>query len=335
MALVLGTEHALRDVAAPARFSAGVIARPPLHREGYEEDRHPLGRVVHGGEHACFGSDVRVGQQRIQSPYRIQVQDVPAGPNRANHGQDELYEVGENDRPQSAQCAVQQGDGAGDEQGQPAGPAQQNAAQFDGSERNGPHHEHIEDQPQVQRPKPAQHSSGFAAIAQLIKFNVRHHARSAPQPSVHENGEHAGEQKGPPPPVAADTLLPNKAGDKVGGVGRERGRDHADAQQPPRHVAAGKEKPRCRVSDDPRCPDADAEGQQKVCANDGPIQCCNLHATRIINALAIRAPCVVFVKNPRPPVRSCGQSSRGPRHVEHRLPTGRYSSAFCWRGSRR
>ena len=37
-----------------------------------------------------------------------------------------------------AECTVQQGDGAGDKQGQPTGPDQQNAAQFDGGERTVP-----------------------------------------------------------------------------------------------------------------------------------------------------------------------------------------------------
>lgn len=59
-------------------------------------------------------------------------------------------------------------------------------------------------------------------VAQLVEFEVGHDLRAPPQLRVDENGDHSGDQEGPPRPVPGDSAFPHHAGDEVvssGGLG--------------------------------------------------------------------------------------------------------------------
>ena len=153
VAFVLRGKHALRDVTASTWFSPGVVAGPPLHRQRNEQHGNPGVGVGQVGEHGQFGLHVGVAQQTFQAAHLGQAQDPGGGPNRPDHRQDELHEIGEDHRAQPPEHAVGQGDAACHQQGEPAGPSQQNATELDGGQTDGRHDQHVEHQAEVQGPE--------------------------------------------------------------------------------------------------------------------------------------------------------------------------------------
>ena len=213
-----------------------------------------------------------MGQESIKAPDCRQVEDPTSRPDRPHHRQHKLHEIRQNHGTKPSQYAVCERDAARHQKGQPTGPPQQNSAQLDGSQTHRGHHEHVEHQPQVQRPEAAQKGRRASAVAQFVKADVCQHARAPPQPCIHEHRHHPRQQKRPPRPVACHPLLAHEVGDQVGGVCAEGRGNHADAKKPPRHVTSCEKIPRRISFRLTACPQSHPQRQGEIRHNEGPIQ---------------------------------------------------------------
>ena len=67
-------------------------------------------------------------------------------------------------------------------------------------EVHGRHDHAVEEEPEVDRAEAAHDAGRFAGVADLVKLEVGHDARAAPEPRVEEDRRHAGEHERPPAP---------------------------------------------------------------------------------------------------------------------------------------
>ena len=280
MPLILGREHALGDVAAPAGLGARIVARPPLNRQRNQQHGDPGIGVRQIGKQGKLGHDSGVREQAIQSANLRQFEDPPRRPHRPDHGQNELNEIREDDRAQPAHHTVHQRDAAGDQQRQPARPTEQNAPEFDGGQADGGHDQDVEHQAEVQRPEAAKKRRRLAAVPQFIEADVGQDAGPTPQPRIDKHRHHACEQKRPPRPVACNPLLTHQVRHQVGGVCAERRGHHADAQKPPGHVSAREEVAGGIGFGLLAGPKANPQGQREIGPNENPIQGGQLHENK-------------------------------------------------------
>ena len=219
-------------------------------------------------------------EEAIQSANFRQIEDPPRRPHRPNHGQNELNEIREDDRAQPTHHTVHQSDAAGDQQRQPARPAEQNTPEFDGRQTHGGHDQDVEHQSKVQRPEATKERRGLAAVPQFIEADVGQDAGPTPQPRIDEHRHHAREQKRPPRPVASHTLLTHQIRHQVGGVCAEGRGHHADAQKPPGHVSACEEVAGGIGFGLLAGPKANPQGQCEIGPNENPIQGGQLHENK-------------------------------------------------------
>ena len=242
-----GREHALGDVAAAAGFGAGIPDGPPLHGNGQHEhgdgDFPIVGEVGedvevldtagaafcrNGGDHGGEAADMFDGE--------------PGGGDDSGHLDEELDHVDDQDAPQAGMGGEHDIEHAANQQGFPAGQAEENIGNLAGGEADGGHDEAVEEEPEVYGAEAADDRGGLAGVTDFVELEIGHDARTAPEAGVEENGRHTGQGKSPPTPIAGDALLADDIGDEVGGIAAESGGDHGEAGEPPRHGAAGDEK---------------------------------------------------------------------------------------------
>src|SRR5690606_34247377 len=97
--------------------------------------------------------------------------------------------------------------------------AKQDAGDLAGGEVDGGEDEAVEEQAEVDGAEAADGGGGASRVAQFVELEVGEDAGSAPEACIEEDGGEAGEDEGPPDPVAGDALAADDVGDEVWGVG--------------------------------------------------------------------------------------------------------------------
>ena len=163
----------------------------------------------------------------------------------------------------------------------------------------------IDGNAQVQRAESSQERRGLAGVADFGELDVGHDAGAPPQARVEEHRQHAAGDEAPPQPVAGDASHGDHAGDRQRRVRGERGRDHGGPGQPPGNVAAGEKKLVHAGARAGPVVQSDAEVEQEVQRDDGPVERCELHLGRIILwrckimiALLFSTPPAALLTNP-------------------------------------
>ena len=286
--LVPRRHHALREVPAAARLLAGVPARPPLHAEiGHERGRRQAQRRrgagsgrAGGRQHEERGLRKLLAEPRKAPDLRRAEGEVRDGEG-PGHGEGELDEVGQHHAAQAGHRHVGAGQReAGEDRGQPRPP--QGDLEDLGHREVDPADDHAVDrQPQVEGAEPAQEARGPPVVADLHELDVGEDARPPPQPREEQHAEHAAEGPVPPDPVAGDAVPGDDAGDREGGVGRERRRHHRRPREPPRQVAAGEEVLAQVPAGAPRDGQGDGGGEEQEAGEDQPVERRQGHGRRV------------------------------------------------------
>src|SRR2546423_10086666 len=139
----------------------------------------------------------------------------------------------------------------------------------------------VDRQRQVEGAESTQGGGGYAAVANLREFDIRHYVGSSPQPGEEEHGEHAAHQHVPPDPVCGDAVIVDEAGDDEGGIGRESCRYHGGAGEPPRHVASRDEVLAQTLASALRESEAYRGREEEVSSDNSPVDRSECHSSWI------------------------------------------------------
>ena len=238
-------KHALSDVAAAARFGAGIPDSPPIHRDRHDEDGHRNVPVVleigHDVEVAHPGRALQVLKlldHPVQTAHLRQFQREVGGRDHGRHLDEELDHIDDQHAPETGMGGKNHVEHAASQQRLPSIQPEQNAGDLAGSQIHVGHDDDVEEEAEVNGPETADHARGLAGVAHLVKFQVGHDARSSPKPGVEEDGQNAREHERPPLPIAGDAVDSDEVRHEVGRIAGEGRRDHREPGQPPRDAAA-------------------------------------------------------------------------------------------------
>jgi len=273
VALVLGREDPLGDVPAAPRLGARVPGGPPVDREVDEERerRHP--RRVERRDHAerCAVGEARL--ERIEEPRHPAhgAEGEDGERDAAQHGQDELEEVGDEDTPEPGERRVERGEDEEAERRLPLPDAEGHSDDLRHGGGDPADDDRVDREREVTRPEAAQERRGSARVADLGELRVGHHPRAAPEARVEHDGEHAAHHHAPPEPVPRDPVLDGEPRHGEWRVGGERSRDHRGPREPPGDRAAREEVLVGRGAGAPRVEERDRDGQDEVEHDDRPV----------------------------------------------------------------
>ena len=281
--LALRREDPLRDVPAAARLRSRVPRRPPLDgEEGEEGDRrHPGGA---GGrddgerrvERAEMGREARLqGAHPADRPDRVDRQD-----DDGRHLDDELDEVGPEDRPHARGGRVGDGDDEADADRPDRRDPERDAEDLHHREGDPAHDDEVDRQGEVEGAEAAEECRRPARVADLGELHVGHDLRAPPEPRVEEHGQRSAHDHVPPEPVAGDAVLGDEARHDERRVGGEGGGDHRGAREPPRNGSARHEVLLERLAALLRELEADSDRQREVGEDDSPVEKRQAHAGR-------------------------------------------------------
>jgi hypothetical protein len=210
------------------------------------------------------------GLQRADSAHFLHGE--PREQDDGRHLDDELHEVGPENRPHARGRRIAHRD----DEAEPDGPqrldAERDLKDLDHRERDPTEDDQVDRQREVQRAEAAQERGGPAAVTDLGELHVGHHLRAPPEPRVEEHRQRAAHDEVPPEPVAGDSVRGDEAGHDERRVGGERRRDHRRAREPPRHGAPRDEVLLERLAALLREGEADADREDEVRRDDGPVE---------------------------------------------------------------
>ncbi len=146
------------------------------------------------------------------SPHRVHGENY----HRA-HLDDELDEIGPEHGPHPGACRIRNGDDEADpdrndfsgniaSENADVAEAQRDREDLDHRLGHPAQDYEVDRDGEVERPKPAQHGGGPAAVTDLRKLDVGHDVRSPPQAGEEEYREHSAHQHVPPEPVSGDSV---------------------------------------------------------------------------------------------------------------------------------
>ncbi|OQB40876.1 MAG: hypothetical protein BWY09_00676 [Candidatus Hydrogenedentes bacterium ADurb.Bin179] len=167
MIFVPGGKHALRDVTAASGLGTWIPNTPPLHHDGHEKKGNQCLTLVRGGKigkQRQFSLHIRVRQQTGQAAHLGKTQRHNGCADGTDHGHDELEQIRVEYSPQAPERAVYRRDCAGNQDRLNRGKIQKHAANFYRCEGYGCHHDHVEENAQINCPEAAKKCRGAAAI---------------------------------------------------------------------------------------------------------------------------------------------------------------------------
>jgi hypothetical protein len=179
-------------------------------------------------------------QQPRHSTDLGEVQDHEGQDDCPGHGQNKLEGVGDGHSPETGQGRIEgrerQGEGYiehdlawrdAEHPFEDGGHGQVHPADDDG----------VDEDAQVEGPKPSQKRGGLAGVAKLNKLHVGQDAGAPPEACEEEDRQHAAEDEIPPEPVARDAVFRHEFRHRQRGVCRKGRGDHGCAGKPPGEIA--------------------------------------------------------------------------------------------------
>ena len=174
-------KHTLGDIAPPARFSAGIPDRPPLHCDRHDKNGNSDVPII-----GKIGEDIQVvdparalGNRQLLDKAGEPTDDrkVHGEVGRGNHRRhldEELHHVDDKDPPESGVGRKDDVQSSHRRECLPAVEAKENAGDFAGGKVHGRHNHAIEEEAKVDRPEPADEARGLSRISDFIKLKIRH-----------------------------------------------------------------------------------------------------------------------------------------------------------------
>ncbi len=253
--LGLGRQHALRNVAAPARLRPGIPDGPPLNGDRHDEDRNrqvpvvgEVGEYVQVVDAARPRRDREFVDQALQAADRGQLECEIGRRDHGRHLDEELDHVDDQHAPEAGVGRENHVEHAHQEQRLPAFEAEEDSRDLAGRQVHGGHDHAVEEQAEVNRPETADDACRLPRVAHLVEFEIRHDAGTPPQTRIEKHRRYPGQDECPPDPVPGDAVAAHDVGHKVRRVAAEGGGDHRQARQPPRDGATGYEELRSALA---------------------------------------------------------------------------------------